>query len=85
MSTFLADPTVFSAYAAAAADDPDLRRGTHLRLFPSSRIGFPLAPFALWHLPALLVRQPPFAWFDRRGSQLATLDLDAADRGRSDG
>jgi hypothetical protein len=79
MSTFLVHPSVFSAYAAADHADPDLQRGTHLRLFPSTLIGFPLAPFALWHMPARLVRSLPFAWFDGRGHQLAELNLDQAE------
>jgi len=44
MNTWLIDPRYFCAYAAAAEDDADLPKGTHLRLFPSSSIGFPLAP-----------------------------------------
>ena len=78
MSTFLAHPTIFAAYAAAAAGDPDLRTGTHLRLFPSSVIGFPLSPFAVWEIPAEPVRTLPFAWFDRDRKPLAQLDLDVA-------
>jgi hypothetical protein len=78
MSTFLAHPTIFSAYAAAAEADADLREGTHLRLFPSGRIGFPLAPFVLCEIPALTLRAPPFAWFSRDGQPLPGPDLDQA-------
>jgi hypothetical protein len=77
MSWFI-HPRYLSAYAAAADRDPDLRRGTHLRLFPSDLLGFPLAPWRLWHLPALMVRDLPIQWFDRRGQPLSALDLDAA-------
>lgn len=79
MSTFLAHPSVFSDYAVAADADADLRQGTHLRLFPSTSIGFPIAPFALWEMPAQPVRALPFTWFDRHRQPLAELNLDQAD------
>jgi hypothetical protein len=38
---------------SADADDEGtsqwLRRGTHLRVFPSSHIGYPVCPFTVWH------------------------------------
>ena len=36
MSSMLADPALFSAFAIATAEDPDLVKGTHVRLLPSS-------------------------------------------------
>jgi hypothetical protein len=78
MSWFI-HPRYLSSYAAAADRDPDLRKGTHLRLFPSDLIGFPLAPWRLWDLPALMTEDLPVQWFDRHGRSLPALDLDAAD------
>lgn len=78
MSWFI-HPRYLSSYAAAADRDPDLRKGTHLRLFPSDVIGFPLAPWRLWDLPALMTEDLPIQWFDRHGRPLPALDLDAAD------
>jgi len=78
MNTWLIDPRYFCAYAAAAEDDADLPKGTHLRLFPSSSIGFPLAPFLLWTIDARAIEPVPFNWFGRDGRQLPGSDLDAA-------
>ncbi|HKY29865.1 MAG TPA: hypothetical protein VJM12_18130 [Pyrinomonadaceae bacterium] len=77
--TWFIHPRYLSSYAAAADRDPDLREGTHLRLFPSDVIGFPLAPWGLWELPALMTEDLPIQWFDRQGRSLPALDLDAAD------
>jgi hypothetical protein len=77
MSWFI-HPRYLSAYAAAADRDPDLQKGTHLRLFPSDVIGFPLAPWRLWDLPALRTEAVPIQWFDLEGRPLPAPDLDAA-------
>ena len=77
--TWFIHPRYLSSYAAAADRDPDLREGTHLRLFPSDVIGFPLAPWGLWELQALMTEDLPVQWFDRLGHPLPALDLDAAD------
>lgn len=77
MSWFI-HPRYLSSYATAADRDPDLPVGTHLRLFPSDVIGFPLAPWRIWNLPALMA-ELPVQWFDRQGRPLPALDLDAAE------
>jgi hypothetical protein len=79
MSSWFIHPRYLSAFAAAADRDPDLRKGTHLRLFPSEAIGFPLAPWRLWNLPALVAEVLPVQWFDRRGLPLAAPDLEQAE------
>lgn len=78
MNSWLIDPRYFAAYAAAAEADADLPKGTHLRLFPSSAIGFPLAPFMLWSTEAVPRAPAPFAWFARDGRPLPGPDLAAA-------
>jgi len=78
MNSWLIDPRYFSAYAAAAEGDADLPKGTHLRLFPSSAIAWPLAPFMLWTVDAEVREPAPFVWFARNGRLLATPDLDEA-------
>jgi hypothetical protein len=75
----LIHPRYLSSFAAACDRDPDLPMGTHLRLFPSEIIGFPLCPWQLWDLPALDTEDLPVEWFDRHGRPLPELDLDAAD------
>lgn len=72
MSAIFPGPTIFAAYAAAAENDPDLRPGTHLRLFPSTRIGFPLAPFAVWKVRPPHARALPVDWFDKANTLLAS-------------
>lgn len=83
MNSWLVHPRYFSAFAAAVgmgpdAPDPDLPKGTHLRLFPSAALGLPLAPFLLW--PVEAVPSDPLAmnWFGRSGKAFATPDIDAA-------
>src|SRR5262245_17852510 len=78
MSWFI-HPRYLSAYCAAVDRDADLREGTHLRLFPSDVIGFPLAPWQLWHLRALIACELDIQWFDRRGRPLLKPNLDEAD------
>ena len=81
MNSWLIHPRYFSAWAAAAgigASDPDLSKGTHLRLFPSAALGFPLAPFLLWRVDAFETEPLPMTWFARNGAAIATPDLDAA-------
>jgi hypothetical protein len=67
MSSFLVDPELFMAVAADSDGDPDLPRGTHVRLLPSPALGFPLAPFALWpvdpHISALNLQTDVY-WHD---------------------
>jgi hypothetical protein len=47
-----APPKLFSLFAVAAQDDPDLETGSHIRLLPSPILGFPIAPFGLWNIDA---------------------------------
>jgi hypothetical protein len=76
MSSFLAGPELFAAYASATVDDPDLPRASHLRLLPTSALGFPFAPFAVWDIEPNLMPLD-VAWFGR-GGPLPQPDLDAA-------
>ncbi|WP_457446373.1 hypothetical protein [Roseateles sp. P5_E4] len=79
MNSWLVDPRYFSAHAAAAgivAPDPDLPKGTHLRLFPSAALGFPLAPFLVWPVEASATDAPAMDWFARDGRLLPALNLD---------
>jgi hypothetical protein len=81
MNSWLVHPRYFAAWAAAAgavAGDPDLGKGTHLRLFPSAGLGFPLAPFLLWKVDAFATEPLPMNWFTRDHRALAAPDLDAA-------
>ncbi|MGM9480622.1 hypothetical protein ACS5PN_05445 [Roseateles sp. NT4] len=81
MNSWLVHPRYFSAYAAAAgivASDPDLPKGTHLRLFPSAALGFPLAPFLVWPVEAFSTDMPAMDWFARDGRPQPGLGLDAA-------
>jgi len=78
-SSWFAQTGVFSAYAAVCeGDDGDLAKGLHLRVFPSSEIGFPLAPLHVWKMPALRQLPLDFFWSDRAGRPLATPDLNLA-------
>jgi hypothetical protein len=85
MNSWLIAPRHFSAYAAsvgfdpaAAVPDADLRKGTHLRLFPSAALGLPLAPFLLWRVDAVAADPLPMSWFGRNGQAFATPNIDAA-------
>jgi len=85
MNSWLIHPRYFSLYAAtvgvepaAAVPDADLRKGTHLRLFPSAALGLPLAPFLLWPVEAVASDPLAMNWFGRSGQAFATPDIDAA-------
>ncbi|MDP1898971.1 MAG: hypothetical protein Q8K96_00770 [Rubrivivax sp.] len=83
MNSWLIHPRYFSAYAAAAGmgpdvPDPDLPKGTHLRLFPSAALGLPLAPFLLWPVECTAADVLPVSWFGRNDKAFATPDIDAA-------
>ncbi len=81
MNSWLIHPRYFAAWAAAAgigASDPNLSKGTHLRLFPSAALGFPLALFLLWRVDAFEPEPLPMAWLLRNGRAIATPDLDLA-------
>lgn len=85
MNSWLIDPRYFSAYAATvgmdsvdAVADADMRKGTHLRLFPSSALGLALAPFMLWPVEAVASDPLSMNWFGRNGTPFATPDIDAA-------
>lgn len=85
MNSWLIHPRYFSAHAAsvgidpaAAVPDADLRKGTHLRLFPSAALGLPLAPFLLWPVEPVASDPPPINWFGRGDKAFATPDIDAA-------
>ena len=49
-TSFLAPPDLLSLLAIAAAPDPDLPKGTHLRIVPSPILGLPIAPFCVWRV-----------------------------------
>lgn len=76
--TWFIHPRYLSSYAAAADRDPDLREGTHLRLFPSNVIGIPLAPWRIWEMQALMTRELTVKWFGRQGRLRPPFDLNAA-------
>lgn len=85
MNSWFVHPHYFSAYAAtvgvdpsAAVPDADLRKGTHLRLFPSAALGLPLAPFLLWPVECFAADPLAMSWFGRNGRSFATPDIDAA-------
>ncbi|MBO9519879.1 MAG: hypothetical protein J7493_17605 [Porphyrobacter sp.] len=78
MSSFLAPAALFSAYCAAGAEDSDLAKGTHIRLFPSQRIGFPIGPIRLYKLRPEFMRLDA-RWYDERGNHVPVPDLDSAD------
>lgn len=70
MSSWFVHPHYLSAFAAAAERDVNLRKGTHLRLFPSDATGFPLAPWQLWNTDAEQVRALSVDWYDRNRKKL---------------
>lgn len=70
-------PSVFSAFALAAESDPELRRGTHLRLVPSGALGFPLAPFLVFEARTLR-GDAPMMWSDAHGRAVPQADFAAA-------
>ena len=76
-TSFLAPPDLLSLLAIAAAPDPDLPKGTHLRIVPSPILGLPIAPFCVWRVNSSLF-QPTVFWHDANGSVTGRPDLDAA-------
>jgi hypothetical protein len=76
MSTF-APPDLFAAIAFAARANPDLPDGVHLRLMPSPRLGFPIAPFGIYRVVPSIAT-PQVIWRDRRGRVLSGPALDGA-------
>ena len=49
MATLFAPPELFSAFSCLSdGSDPDLAKGTHLRVFAGLGASFPLAPFAVF-------------------------------------
>jgi hypothetical protein len=76
MSVF-APPDLFAAVALAARSDADLPDGVHLRLMPSSSLGFPIAPFGVYRVTPFVVA-PQLIWHDRTGKVLPEPTLDAA-------
>ena len=80
MSSWFVHPRYLSAFAAAAERDANLRKGTHLRLFPSEVIGFPLAPWQLWNIDAEQLRVLSVDWYDRNRKKLPSpANLDDAE------
>lgn len=52
--TLYAPPELLSAFAFAVdGSDPDLRKGTHLRIYAGLGSSFPLAPFAIFRLTGM--------------------------------
>lgn len=76
-TSFLAPPDLLSLLAIAAAPDPDLLKGTHLRIVPSPILGLPVAPFCVWRMNSSLF-QPNVFWHDANGPVGGRPDLDAA-------
>jgi hypothetical protein len=76
MSIF-APADYFSCLAITIDNDPDLQRGTHLRILPSVKLGLPLSPVALWRVRARLA-EPQVLWRNSAGQPVNPPDLDAA-------
>jgi hypothetical protein len=76
MISLFAPPELFSAYAFAEdGSDPDLRAGTHLRLFAGLGASFPLTPFAVFKLASRNSAPSGVHVTDREGHPMDKLDL----------
>lgn len=67
MTTLVADPSLFAAFAIAVVDDPDLVPGTHVRLLPSPALGLPIGPFLLWGIDQPEITDLNAFWTDSTG------------------
>jgi hypothetical protein len=76
-TSFLAPPDLLSLLAIAADSDPDLGKGTHLRIVPSPLLGLPVSPFCVWRMNSSLF-QPTVYWHDAKQQVVGRPDLDAA-------
>jgi len=80
MVSLIAPPEIFSAYAFALADDdsdPDLRKGTHLRIYAGLGASFPLLPFVVARFKSSESERPELHVTDREGHRVPAPDLDA--------
>lgn len=67
-TTLFAPPELFSAYAIAVdGSDPDIPKGTHLRIFAGLGASFPLAPFAVFKLASRSSEPPDLHVTDSEG------------------
>ena len=79
MASIFAPPELFCAYAFAvpadAEGDPDLRKGTHLRVYAGLGASFPICPFAVFRA-ASRESEPRFVrTVDRDGNVVDGIDL----------
>ncbi len=72
-----APPDLFSSVAVAARGDADLPDGGHLRLMPSSALGFPIAPFDVFRIEPFRA-DVQVLWRDAFGKVVEGPVLDAA-------
>jgi len=76
MTSLFAPPELLSAYAFANdGSDPDLMKGTHLRLFAGLGPSFPLAPFAVFKLASRPAEPRQVFLTDRAGRVVDGFDL----------
>jgi hypothetical protein len=76
MATLFAPPGLFSAFSyAVQGDDPDLVKGTHLRVFAGLGASFPLTPFAVFKIVSRRSEPHGLHVTDRDGKQAGGLYL----------
>lgn len=76
MATLFAPPELLSAYSYAVdGTDPDLPKGTHLRVFAGLGASFPLAPFAVYRITGRPAEPRGLHVVDRQGRPVNALDL----------
>jgi hypothetical protein len=75
MATLFAPPGILSAYSVAEdGTDPDIRYGTHLRIFAGMGASFPLTPFAIFRINSE-PSEPHIHVTDRDGNRTDRFEL----------
>lgn len=80
MATLFAPPELLSAFSYAVdGSDPDLPKGTHVRVFAGMGASFPLTPLAVFKIRTYASQ--PYGWHvtDMRGNMAGGLDLSRLD------
>ncbi|WP_293902419.1 hypothetical protein [Phenylobacterium sp.] len=76
MATLFAPPELFSAFSCVSdGSDPDLAKGTHLRVFAGMGASFPLAPFVVFKIAARQAEPHALHVTDRAGKPAGGLFL----------
>lgn len=76
MTTLFAPPEVLSAFSyAVAGSDPDLQKGTHLRVFACMGASFPLAPLAVFKIRTVASEPQALHVTDAKGNVVERINL----------